>query len=151
MAIDLTLLGLFLISAFLLWYKLSVKLPQLVAIPDQVITERFHEDSAKLRLFVLHLKVYYREKRYKSVFWRFVGKNLFRLHVLILRFDNWMVRILKSAKAKSEFIEGPEVPEKPEEASSVYWQKLNAAPEQPPSVPSGRKSRMEGVRKKADT
>jgi len=90
----------FLASLFILWYRVSKKIPELIAIPDQVITERLEEDSAQLRLFLLHLKTYYKEKHYKESFWGFLEKSLCRLHIILLRWDNNVVALLKNVREK---------------------------------------------------
>lgn len=121
MLIDLSLLLLFLTSFFLLWYRISLKIPELIAIPDQVITERLHEDSAKLRLFLLHIKSHWREKKYVPIFWKFSGKTLYRVHLFLLRTDNEIVRMIKNMKAKGGVVNGNgEIEEKDRE----YWKKL---------------------------
>lgn len=106
MLIDTSLALVFLGGLFLLWYRLSLKIPELVAIPDQVITERFHEDSARLRLFVLHIKTYYREEKHKLIFWKFIGKTLYKFHLLLLRVDNGTVSVLRKVKEHGVAING---------------------------------------------
>ena len=98
-AIDLIFVLIFLVGVVGLWYRITQKIPELVAIPDQVITERLHEDSAQVRLFILHLKVFYKEARYKDFFYSFAGKLLYKLHIIILRMDNAVVWFLKRTKA----------------------------------------------------
>lgn len=96
--IDLVFAIIFFVGVFGLWYRITQKIPELVAIPDQVITERLHEDSAQVRLFVLHLKTFYKEARYKDIFYGFLEKLLYKLHIVILRIDNAVVRVLKGVK-----------------------------------------------------
>ncbi len=106
MVISLIFSSVFLVSGYLLWSLLSQKIPQLVAIPDQVITERLHEDSAKLRLFLLHFKTFYREKKYQHYLWRHLGKVLYRLHLILLKVDNGVATLLKSIRARGIMISG---------------------------------------------
>lgn len=101
MIINLVLILLFVMSTALLWYRLSIKIPELIAIPDRVILERLHEDSAKLRLFLLHIKIYYRERQYQKTLAGSSAKFLYRIHVALLRADNSIVRLLKKMKAQS--------------------------------------------------
>lgn len=98
MFIDIAFAIIFFVGVFGLWYRITQKIPELVAIPDQVITERLHEDSAQVRLFVLHLKTFYKEARYKDIFYGFLGKLLYKLHIVILRIDNAVVQTLKGVK-----------------------------------------------------
>lgn len=96
--IDITFVVIFLAGVLGLWYRVTQKIPELVAIPDQVIIEHLHEDSAKVRLFILHIKTFYQEAKYKEVFWKIVGKMLYKFHIVILRIDNSIVRALKKIK-----------------------------------------------------
>lgn len=101
--IDIAFALIFFVGVFGLWYRISQKIPELVAIPDQVIVERLHEDSAKVRLFILHIKTFYKEAKYKEVFWKIFGKMLYKLHIAILRIDNSIVRVLKRIKTAGIF------------------------------------------------
>jgi len=98
MIIDITLITLFLVSVFILWYRLSIKIPELIAIKDQVIAERLTEDSAKFRLFILHFKSFFQDKRYNSFLLRFIEKLLYRFHIFLLRIDNINVLLLKKIR-----------------------------------------------------
>lgn len=106
MIFDFTLLLIFLGSLTLLWQVVSQKIPQLVAIPDHVIITRLHEDSAKYRLFLLQLKTFYIEQKYKEVFWRFAGKVLYKVHLYLLRIDNKIDLVLKKVRAKGIVLNG---------------------------------------------
>ncbi len=103
MIIDITLLLIFLAGAGGLWYKVTQKIPELVAIPDSVITERLQEDSAKVRIFLLHLKTFYREAKYKEIFLKIVGRALYKFHIIVLRIDNFLVRLLQKIKTAGAF------------------------------------------------
>lgn len=144
MAIDISLGIVFLASIFILWYRVSLKIPELIAVPDQVITARFQEDSARLRLFVLHIKTYYKEEKYKPVFWKFIGKMIYRLHLILLKLDNGAVSLLKKVRAHGVAING----NGEGNGDSVikdgdYWQKLQNTP----SVPV-KNTRVVEVRKR---
>lgn len=137
MTIDIIFAISFVISVYLLWYRISIKIPQLIAIPDQVITERFHEDSAWLRLFILHIKLYYKEGKYKQVFWNFLGKTLYKLHLLLLRIDNNIVVFLKIIRIKSFSLQ-----EQTDE--NHYPQKF----QEPHNNSAAKNIKIEGVRKR---
>lgn len=98
--IDIILVIIFIAGIVILWHRLSARIPELIAVPDQVITARLEEDSARVRLFIMHLKVYYREKRYEETFFRILGKAFYRVHIILLRLDNGAVNWLKKIRAK---------------------------------------------------
>lgn len=106
MLIDITLALIFVASVATLWSRVSDKLPELIAIPDQVITERFHEDSAQLRLFLLNIRTWYREQHYQDTFWRIYTKILYKLHIFLLRLDNGIVALLKNMREDGKFVNG---------------------------------------------
>ena len=85
----------FIASTSVLWYLLSQKLPELIAIPDYIIIEHTNEESTKFHFFLLHFKSFFREKRYKIFLVLFAGKLLHRLHIVIMRFDNSIVVLLR--------------------------------------------------------
>lgn len=93
-------------TLFALWYRISLKLPQLIAVPDEVITARFQEDSARLRLRLINLKILYNERRVEKSLWRLWGKILYRLHIILLRFDNTITASLKRLRERSGYING---------------------------------------------
>lgn len=144
MFLDITLLIVFAVSLFLLWYRVSLKIPEVMAIPDEVITARLYEDSARLRLFILHIKTYYREEQYKPYLWNLLLKTIYRLHLILLRSDNAVVSYLKSIRARAEK-EGIAL-EKINgsgERDTEYWQKLQSV-----TPPLGKHTRIEEVKKK---
>lgn len=106
MILDIFLVITFLASIATLWYRISIKIPELVAIPDEVITARLQEDSARARLFVLQLKKYWREEKYKEAFWKILGKTLYKFHIALLRTDNWTTVLLKHIRARGAEING---------------------------------------------
>ena len=87
-------------SCFALWYRISQKIPEVVAIHDDVITQRLHEDSARLRIFLLHFKTFYKEAYYHNVFWNFLGKIFYKLHIFVLRIDNSLIGVLKKIRIR---------------------------------------------------
>ncbi len=98
--IDITLGLIFLVSLSVLWFKVSEKIPKLSLVPDSLISQSFKRDSAKIRLFLLHLKSFYKEKYYRDIFFDFLGKTLHRLHIVIMRLDNIVVSFVKRMKVK---------------------------------------------------
>lgn len=144
MIVDIFFAVSFLASAFIFWYRLSLKIPELIAIPDQVITERLEEDSAGMRLFLLRLKTYYREGRHKQVFWSFLGKVFYRIHLLLMRTDNGTVVLLKKIRAHGGMVNG--------NGNTIlkgkeYWQKLQE-PQEKASPLSAKTRIIEEVRKR---
>ena len=131
MLIDVSLILIFFAGLVALWLKLSQKIPELIAVPDQVITARFEEDSAKFRLFIVHLKSYYLEKRYKETLFRILGKALYRIHIIFLRLDNGTVDWLKKIRAKQGVNSGngngatsPEILSDKTPEGTQYWKQL---------------------------
>ena len=103
MIIDVILGIVFLGSAFTLWCLVSQKIPGAVAIHDEVITQRLHENSARLRIFLLHFKTFYKEEYYHNLFWNFLGKIFYKLHIFILRIDNGLIGFLKKIRSRGGF------------------------------------------------
>lgn len=103
MVMDIALGIVFFGSICMLWYRMSEKIPQVIAIPDEVITQRLHEHSARFRIFLLHAKTFYKEEYYRNLFWNFLGKILYRLHIFVLRMDNGLIRLLKKVRAHNGF------------------------------------------------
>ena len=114
---DIFLFAIFCAGILLLWYRVSVRLPQLIAIPDQVITERLREDSARFRLFFLHLRLWYREGHYGESVRIFFGKTLYRFHIVLLRLDNGTMALLKKVKGGNGSLNG----------NGEYFRKLREA------------------------
>ena len=98
MILNIFLLGLFATSAALFWYRISIKLPELIAISDSVITKRLHEDSARFHLFLLHFRSYFGEGHYKRFLLRICGKFLYRIHIFVLKIDNALVDWLRKIR-----------------------------------------------------
>ena len=98
MMFDIILAILFVGSIGVVWYRISERIPELVAIPDEVIVERLHEDSARIRVFVLNLKLWWREKQYREPLWRICEKIVYRLHIFLMRADNGTVGLLKKVR-----------------------------------------------------
>ncbi|MFY9463371.1 MAG: hypothetical protein WAP52_04275 [Candidatus Sungiibacteriota bacterium] len=98
MLFTLFLVILFIGSVGVLWHRISEKIPELVAIPDEVIVARLHEDSARVRIFLLHAKTFWREPRYREPFWRFCEKICYRAHIVLLRMDNGLMALAKKVR-----------------------------------------------------
>ncbi len=147
MLVDVILAVVFLASAAIFWYRVSLKIPELVAIPDQVITERLEEDSARLRLFLLKIKIYYREGKHKQVFWTFLAKLFYRIHLFLLRLDNGIVVWLKEIRTYGGVVNGNgngnyEMNDKD------YWEKLKRRQETTATTSPSKSRIIEEVRKK---
>ena len=95
MLFDFFLAAVFMVSASALWYLVSLKIPELVAISDSVIVERLHEDSARVRIFLLHFKTFYRQGLHWVWLRKLCEKVCHRLHIFLLRADNAVVALLR--------------------------------------------------------
>ena len=126
MIVDIALVIIFIAGIVTLWYRISVKIPELIAIPDEVITARLEEDSAKLRLFLLHLKFYYREKKYEEVFWRMLSKTLYKFHIGLMRLDNGTMGLLKRVRLHAGATSGNNG-----SGNGEYWKQLKNEPSSP--------------------
>lgn len=143
-------------SCFALWYRISEKIPQVVAIHDEVITQRLHENSARLRIFLLHFKTFYKEEYYHNLFWNFLGKICYKLHIAVLRIDNALLGFLKKIRARGG-LAGLSISEQNmdrqvaagklaevEKNAENYWSALKS--EAAAQVRTPRKRHIEGVR-----
>jgi len=158
MLIDIFLGIIFFGSCFALWYRVSEKIPHVVAIHDEVITQRLHENSARLRIFLLHFKTFYKEEYYHNLFWNFLGKVFYKLHIFILRLDNYIVLILKKIRAHNGyaglFVREQTMQMKDSEAASAvepketidYWNMLKDDTAAAHHARTPRKRGVEGVR-----
>lgn len=145
-------------SAGYVWYLISARIPELIAIPDEVIVERLHEDSARVRIFLLHAKTFWREPRYHHAFWRFCEKIIQRAHIALMRADNGVVTLLKKVRSSADTanrngigehlltVEETVVEEKKEVMPMIVVASLDAAA--PPTAPRAALSRMQEVRPK---
>ena len=143
-------------SCFALWYRLSEKIPQVVAIHDEVITQRLHENSARLRIFLLHFKTFYKEEYYHNLFWNFLGKVCYKLHIFVLKIDNALIGFLKKIRTR-DGLAGLSVSEEDmhrqvaiekvaetAKQTDSYWSALKN--ETTPPIRTPRKRHVEGVR-----
>jgi hypothetical protein len=101
--IDITLAFVFIASIFTLWHRISVKIPELIVIPNDVITAGLKNDSAKFRVLVLRVKAAYEEKRLRAGLLKVLGKVLHRFHIVIMRLDNWLLARLKKIREKGYY------------------------------------------------
>ncbi len=106
MVIDITLGIIFFGSIAVLWRQVSVKFPELAAITDEVIAERLHNDSSKVRVFLYHAVTLYRDRRFRVMVRDFIGKIFYRIHILLLRIDNGVVSLIKKIRANGSFENG---------------------------------------------
>lgn len=148
--LDFLLVIVFLSSAFAFWYLISIRIPELVAIPDEVIGARLEDQSAKVRLFLLHFKTWFREKRYKILLLNVAGKALYRLHILLLKIDNALAALLKKIRESGVALNpAPSgkggVNGNGQNGRSDYWKKLHseeaAAPNRPNRIREVRERR----------
>lgn len=117
MIINLILLTVFIISFFVVWYRISQGIPKLAMVSDETITTYFREESSKLHFFIVEIKSFYRDKKYKEWLRGLGAKILYRLHILLLKSDNKITSVLKNLRAidtktselKSEDISAPPI------------------------------------------
>ena len=130
----------------MLWRRISEKIPELVAIPDEVIVARLHEDSARVRIFLLHARTFWREPRYREAFWRFCEKTCYRIHIVFLKMDNGLMALAKKARgyAGVAIAEGNGGEERGGEENATAHDILRAAAEPQHSMPA----RIQEVRRK---
>ena len=105
MYIDIFLALAFCISIYVLWRRISEKIPELTLIPDQDLSVLVEENTAKLQLFFLHLfhfRSFYRERHYHGKVRLIAAKLLYKIHIAILRFDNGIIRMIKRMRSGSE-------------------------------------------------
>lgn len=114
MVFTLFLFTVFIASLGILWYRVSLKLPQLVLIPDWVITERLHRESARLNLFLIHFKSFLKEKRHWDFFWNFAAKAVYRTHLFLLRIDNAALVFLRKIREEGRVVN----------MNAEYWKQL---------------------------
>lgn len=100
MLFDLALLLVCIGSAAVLWYRVSQKIPELVAIPDEVIVDRLHEDSARIRVFLLTLRRSWRDGEHWLAILRYAERALYRTHILLMKADNWMMGVVKDIRLR---------------------------------------------------
>lgn len=100
MLFDLVLLLVCIGSMAVLWHRISCKIPELVAIPDGVIVDRLHEDSARIRVFLLNVRRYAREGAHWTALLRYAERVLYRTHIVLLKADNAMMRVVKDIRIR---------------------------------------------------
>jgi len=141
-----------------LWYRISEKIPELIAIPDEVIVARLHEDSARVRIFLLHARTFWREPRYREALWRFCEKIIQRTHILLMRMDNGLMSLLKKVRSYAGIANADGMEERvsaDEEKKEAFYEQFIAAAEPPRAnfasmdrSPHAMPSRIQEVRKR---
>lgn len=140
-------------SAGVLWYRISHKIPELVAIPDEVIVDRLHEDSARIRVFLLNIRRYLRDGAYWTMLLWYAERVLYRIHILLLKADNAMMALVKRMRAR----QGRDVLETNGNVQAAAYEasEQNTRPSLPavsaPAMPSAsafKHSRIQEVRRK---
>lgn len=124
------------IGAGILWYRISHKIPELVAMPDEVIIARLNEDSAQVRIFLLHIGTFWREPRYQEAFWRFCEKTLYRAHIVLMRTDNALAMLLRRVRNHAGSIAESIEPEEPSSVAQSVREKIAAIDSRPELEPA---------------
>ncbi|MDP3778664.1 MAG: hypothetical protein Q8R30_01270 [bacterium] len=86
------------VSAYFFWRRVSEKIPDLELIPDQSISVLLEENTEKIQRLFLHLfhfRSFYRERHYHEKTRLAASKLLFKTHIVVLRFDNRIIRLMK--------------------------------------------------------
>lgn len=84
------------------YYKVALKFTELEAVPDSMIAERLHRENSRVRLVILHARTLYERRYHAMFFWNVLGKLIHRLHILMLRVDNHVTKLLKSIRSRYE-------------------------------------------------
>lgn len=137
MYIDILLALILVGSAYMLWRRVSEKIPDLELISDQDLSVLLEENTAKLQRFFLHLfhfRSFYRERHYHERFWSVVTKLLFKAHILLLRVDNGIIRLMKRMR------EGNAINIEQRHETREYFSRLHINQD----VSSSGKNRLEG-------
>ena len=115
--------------------QIKRKIPELVAVPDTVIAERLQHNSTKAYLFIVHLfqfRFFYREGHYQARLWRGLVKLLYKIHILVMKFDNFLLMLMKRAK--------PTIGEDSNNTNGEYWKQLYRQPVADPPVSAEKSS-----------
>ena len=147
MYIDIILGLVFTASLYILWQRVTRKIPELAAIPDKEVSVLLEENTAKLYrliLHVFHFRIFYRERHYQDKFWNFAVKVIFRVHILLLRLDNGLMGILKRIRINREGVEPGNIP-------GDYIKQLRVPVSSEGEFPDERKNAMQEVRQRRRT
>lgn len=98
MVINLILLAIFLGSIFAVWYKISQRIPKLAMVSEEAIASYLKEESTKLHFWVVEIRSFYKEGRYKEWLRNVWAKFLYRLHIVLLKLDNKVTTVLKNLR-----------------------------------------------------
>lgn len=93
---------LFLGSGYFLLRFIREKVPQARDISDEVILDRYAEDSKDNRIWTLPLKVRSGEAEYREFFRLYQAKLLYRIHIWLLRVDNRVFATYNRLRGKDE-------------------------------------------------
>ena len=99
MIINLIVLVVFVSSLFAVWHKISQRIPKLAMVSDEALTTYLREESGKLHFFIVEIKSFYKDKKYKEWLRDVSAKLLYRFHILLLRLDNKITTVLKNLRA----------------------------------------------------
>ena len=106
MYIDIFLGFVVVVSIYMVWKRITGKIPALILIPDRDLSELLEENTAKFQLFFLHLfhfRSFYRERHYHEKIRRIISKFIYKFHINLLRFDNSVLRLLKRVRSEHEY------------------------------------------------
>ncbi|TSC76756.1 MAG: hypothetical protein G01um101433_682 [Parcubacteria group bacterium Gr01-1014_33] len=106
-------------SSMVVWSRISRKFPHLASIPDHVITERLHRDATKFRLFLIYFKSFYKEEFFHDILRGSASKVGYKIHILLMRMDNGVVRLLRKVRVNGN---GARAPNSAEETPSTLNQ-----------------------------
>ena len=102
------------------------KIPQLIAIPDAVISQRLKEDSWRLHMFVLHVRAFCRRSAAPAGFAaHFFIRFLYGFHLVLLAGDKLLMRAMRTLRER--------------DLSSMhadYWNEVRRPVERSPETPS---------------
>lgn len=101
MILTIILFAVFIGASVMLWRKVMQKIPQLVAIPDAVISQRLKEDSWRLHMLVLHVRAFCRRGAAPAGFAaHFLIRFLYGLHLIVLAGDKLLMRVMRTLRER---------------------------------------------------
>lgn len=101
MALTIILFAIFIAASLVLWRRVMQKIPQLVAIPDSVISQRLKEDSWRLHMVVLHVRAFCRRGAAPAgLAAHFLIRFLYGLHLALLAGDKLLMRAMRTLRER---------------------------------------------------
>ena len=117
--------------------QLSKKIAGVRATPEELIFERLHENPSKLRLLLIHFRTFYRERYHIVAFWNMIGKSVYRTHILLMRVDNYSMKLLRWIRNRYEYAGG---------RNGKSWKKIVESAVLAESAPLGMTVAMRNMR-----